>query len=167
MSLIRYQSPELSAWTPYERLSTLRDEMNRLFEGTVSRSGRDSGLFGGWTPPLDVHQDRDNIFVTVELPGLKKEEIEITIHDGTLSVAGERKSEAGSKEGESVQERALLRTVPKKRCASGSGGLRQSDGSLQGRDLVGDAAESRRSKTEANRGERLVTRQIQHRRTTL
>ncbi len=103
MSIIRYQSPEISAWTPYERLSTLRDEMNRLFEGTASKSARDSGLFGGWSPALDVHQDRDSIYVTVELPGLKKEEIEITIHDGALSVAGERKSEAKAGDGESYR----------------------------------------------------------------
>src|SRR5687767_6216769 len=73
MSLIRYQVPELSTWSPTDRLSTLRDEMNRLFD--FSWPSRDSGLFSGWTPALDVFDDKDNLVVKAELPGMKKEDI--------------------------------------------------------------------------------------------
>lgn len=97
MSLIRYQFPELSNWSSSDRLSSLRDEVNRLFDFTWP--SRDSGLFSGWSPALDVFDDKDNFVVTVELPGLKKEEINLSIHDGVLTISGERKHERDEKDG--------------------------------------------------------------------
>lgn len=97
MSLIRYQFPELSNWSSFDRLSSLRDEVNRLFDFTWP--SRDSGLFSGWSPALDVFDDKDNFVVTVELPGLKKEEINLSVHDGVLTISGERKHERDEKDG--------------------------------------------------------------------
>jgi HSP20 family protein len=101
MSLIRYQSPELSTWSPINRLASLQDELNRLFDFSVP--SRDSGLFSGWSPALDLYDDKENLVVKVELPGMKKEEIEISIHDGVLSVSGERKHETEKTEGQSFR----------------------------------------------------------------
>ncbi len=103
MNLIRYQHPTLASWGPFDRLSTLRDEVNRLFDGSFPGFGRDSGLFSGWSPALDVHQDKDNVFVQVELPGMKKEEIDIRLQDGTLVISGERKHEEEGKDGETFR----------------------------------------------------------------
>jgi HSP20 family protein len=102
MSLIRYQAPELNTWSPFDRLTSIRDEMNRLFEG-IPTMARDSGLFSGWSPALDVYQDKDHVFVKAELPGMKKEDIEITLHDGLLTLSGERKHESENKEGDSFR----------------------------------------------------------------
>ena len=101
MSLIRYQFPETSNWSPTDRLSTLRDEVNRLFD--FSWPSRDSGLFSGWSPALDVHDDKDSLSVQVELPGVKKDEIDIALHDGVLTVSGERKIERERKEDETFR----------------------------------------------------------------
>lgn len=46
-----------------------------------------------WSPALDVHDDKDAFTVTLEAPGLKKEDFEIAWHDGVLSIAGDRKKE--------------------------------------------------------------------------
>jgi len=97
MSLIRFQTPELSNWTPFDRLSTLRAEMNRLFE--FSPPSRDTGLFSGWSPALNVYEDKESFVVTCELPGMKKEQIDISLHDGTLAISGERKHEHEASEG--------------------------------------------------------------------
>ena len=88
MSLIRYQTPQLSNWQSFDRLSSLRNELDRLFD--LSWSGRDSGLFSGWSPSLDVFDDKDQFVVNAELPGLKKEEINVSFEDGVLSLSGER-----------------------------------------------------------------------------
>src|SRR5437773_2480162 len=101
MSLIRYQMPELSNWSPVDRLSTLRDEMNRLFD--FSWPSRDSGLFSGWSPALDVFDDKDSFVVKAELPGMKKEDINLSLHDGVLTISGERKFERENKEGETFR----------------------------------------------------------------
>lgn len=96
MSLLRYQMPELSNWSSFDRLASFRDEVNRLFDFTWP--SRDSGLFSGWSPALDVFDDKDNLAVKVELPGMKKDEINLTIHDGVLTVSGERKKERATAE---------------------------------------------------------------------
>ena len=77
--------------------------MNRLFDGSFPGSRRDGGLFSGWNPSLDVYQDKDNVFVKAELPGMKKEDIEISLEDGVLTIAGERKHEEEGKQGESFR----------------------------------------------------------------
>ncbi len=106
MSLIRYQSPELAAWPALDRWSNLRDELNNLFEMPLwSNFGRQSQLFSGWTPALDVYQNNDNVIVMIELPGMRKEDIEISLHDGMLTISGERKSESKDSENAERTER--------------------------------------------------------------
>jgi len=56
-----------------------------------------------WNPAVAVYTDKDQFTVVVELPGLKKEEIEISLHDDTLTISGERKREQ-SNEQESLTE---------------------------------------------------------------
>lgn len=90
--LTRWQRPNLGLPT-FGRLSSLRDELDRLFEFPLAELARGSQLLSGWTPALDVFEDKDNVIVKAELPGMKKEEIEVSLHDGTLSISGERKNE--------------------------------------------------------------------------
>lgn len=101
MAIIRYQEPQLASWSPFDQLATLRDEMNRLFEGSFGM--RDFGLFSGWSPALDVYEDKDNVIVKLEVPGMKKEEIDISLHDGMLTITGERKQEKQAGEGETFR----------------------------------------------------------------
>ena len=92
-NLIRWRRPELSNWPGFGGLTDLREEIDRLFEVPLAELARGSRLLGGWTPALDLFEDKDNVYVRVELPGMKKEEIELSLHDGSLSVSGERKGE--------------------------------------------------------------------------
>ena len=95
MSIIRYQTPDLSAWSSPNRWANLRDEIDTMFELPFwSTLGRQTQLFNGWSPALDLYQNADNVVAIVELPGMRKEDIEISLHDGTLTVSGERKSES-------------------------------------------------------------------------
>jgi HSP20 family protein len=75
--------------------------MNRLFELSLPGfGGREDRLLGVWSPPLDVFQDKDQVFVKTELPGMKKEDILISLHENTLTLSGERKQEQEVKEGD-------------------------------------------------------------------
>ena len=96
MTLIR-QAPELASWSPTDRRSNLMDELNSFFELPFwSSSARAGQLFTGWSPALDLYQSNDNMIAVVELPGMRKEDIEISLHDGTLTISGERKRETSS-----------------------------------------------------------------------
>ena len=102
MSLIRYQAPETSTWPSFDRWASLRDEMNRLFDlPTMSNLARQAQLFSNWAPVLDLYQTADNVVAVVELPGMRKEDINISLHDGMLTIAGERQSSSG--EGENAE----------------------------------------------------------------
>ena len=108
MSLIRYQSPELTAWPSLDRWSSLRDDLNSLFElplwSSIARHGQ---LFSGWSPALDLYQNNDNVVAVIELPGMRREDIEISLHDGTLTIGGERKSESSNGEKAERTERYI------------------------------------------------------------
>lgn len=93
MNLTRWQRPALATWPTFGRLTDLRDEIDRLFEVPLAELTRPSQWLSGWTPALDVYEDKDNLFVRVELPGMKKEDIDLSLHDGSLSISGERKSQ--------------------------------------------------------------------------
>jgi HSP20 family protein len=67
--------------------------MNRLFETPLGDAVQSPDLFGGWTPAVDLYEDNDHLIVRVELPGMNKESIDISLHEGVLTVAGERKAE--------------------------------------------------------------------------
>ena len=105
MRLARFNNLDLQNWDPFRQLSTLREEIDRLFDEPLAsaRTPQDFWLSGGW-PTMEVHEDRDNLVVTVEVPGMKKEDIDLTLHDGVLSISGERKVD------EKYQEAASHRT---------------------------------------------------------
>jgi HSP20 family protein len=99
-NLTRWQRPDLSLWPGFGRLTNLRDEIDRLFESPLAELARSSQLLSGWTPALDVSEDKDNVYVRVEVPGMRKEDIEVSLHNGSLSISGERKSEEKFKDAE-------------------------------------------------------------------
>ncbi|MDD5138682.1 MAG: Hsp20/alpha crystallin family protein [Verrucomicrobiales bacterium] len=82
MKLIQCERPGLVG-LGFGRLSNLQDELDRLFESPLT----------GWAPAVDVHEDKDSFIVSTELPGLKREDIEVTLQDGALVISGERKAE--------------------------------------------------------------------------
>lgn len=100
-SLTRWQRPEFATWPGFGRLTGLREEIDRLFEAPLAELTRTSQLLSGWTPTLDLYEDKDNLYVRAELPGMKREDIEVSLHEGTLSLSGERRSE-GEYEGADV-----------------------------------------------------------------
>ncbi len=82
MNLIQYQRPGL-VWPGFGRLTNLQDELDRLFESPLT----------GWAPALEVHEDKDNFTIRVEVPGLKREDIAVSLQDDALVISGERKEE--------------------------------------------------------------------------
>ncbi|HEY4638416.1 MAG TPA: Hsp20/alpha crystallin family protein [Candidatus Udaeobacter sp.] len=102
MNLIRYHAPDSAPWSALDRWSNLRDELNSFFDMPFSSGfGRTSQLFTGWSPALDLYETGDHFAAIIELPGMRKEDIDISLHDGTLTISGERKHESNN--GETAQ----------------------------------------------------------------
>lgn len=92
MNLLRWQTPELTAWPSFGELSILRSELGRLFEAPLNELARNSSSRFG--PALDIYEDKENFVVKANLPGMKKEDIDVSLHNGSLSISGERKNES-------------------------------------------------------------------------
>jgi HSP20 family protein len=97
MRLARLQTPSALTWPRFGRLTDLRDEIDRLFDLSLGDWDSASPWMSGWVPALDVYENKDGFVVKAEMPGMKKEEIEVSLNAGTLSICGERKQESESK----------------------------------------------------------------------
>ncbi|MGE0027728.1 MAG: Hsp20/alpha crystallin family protein [Thermoleophilia bacterium] len=76
-------------WDPFADLLPMRREFERLLVPLAG--GFESNLPTRWAPTADVIESEDAIVITAELPGVKDEDVEITVHDGMLRIAGERR----------------------------------------------------------------------------
>jgi HSP20 family protein len=98
--LVPYQKGGLS---PLTELNRIRSEINRIFEDPFNFTLPSTTLFEGWEPSVDVYEDKDKITVKAELPGMKKEEIDVSLVGDTLTISGERKHEEEKREGETYR----------------------------------------------------------------
>jgi HSP20 family protein len=99
MNIARYQrNPQPELPSAFNRLSNLREEMDRLFDASFGPFFGSSASFSGWAPALDVYEDKDQFTMVAELPGFKKDQVEISLHQGALTISGERKQESQGKE---------------------------------------------------------------------
>jgi HSP20 family protein len=100
MNIVRYQRyPHSDVSVTLGRLTNMREELDRAFESSFGSFLRPLGSLNRWNPAVDVYQDKDQFTVYAELPGLKKEEIEISFHGETLTIGGERKREGKTEDG--------------------------------------------------------------------
>jgi len=86
----------IKRWDPFRELISLRDDMDRLFSSFFGRPSIEEQE-GVWAPVIDLEEDNENFLVKAELPGLKKEDIKISVRGNLLTITGERKQEAETK----------------------------------------------------------------------
>ncbi|MDH3442453.1 MAG: Hsp20/alpha crystallin family protein [Deltaproteobacteria bacterium] len=85
---------ELVRWEPLDALSRIHFRINDLFDETFSRSrSYHTSTNGEWAPPVDILESGDSYLIRAEIPGMKKEDFNLEVKDGTLSLSGERKFE--------------------------------------------------------------------------
>ena len=86
MPIVRYD--------PFRDLRTLQDEVNRLFSSNLSRTFDDEGIArGAWMPSVDIYENKDQIVLEAELPGMNREDFDLTIENNVLTLRGERRFE--------------------------------------------------------------------------
>jgi len=87
MTIVRYD--------PFRDLRTLQEEVNRLFSTNLTRAfGDDEGIGrGAWAPSVDIYENKDQIVLEAELPGMKQEDFDLSIENNVITLRGERKFE--------------------------------------------------------------------------
>jgi HSP20 family protein len=98
MNLIRWQPRTVTRMGPPRELGTLTGELERIFDCSFGDSDR-GPCSRPAVPPLDVIEEENRYVVRADLPGLTKDDIEITYQDGTLTIRGERKERDESNPG--------------------------------------------------------------------
>ena len=83
---------------PFQDVRRLQSEMNRLFQNAASGSA--SGF-----PAVNVYASQDGVVITAELPGVRSEDLDVTVHRDTVTLRGERRDEAQDARGYHRRER--------------------------------------------------------------
>jgi HSP20 family protein len=92
LTMILRRLPSLPTWsTGFRDLEVARRDMERLFDSLSDFTGfRSAGVF----PAINVSEDTESVYVRAELPGVKSENLDITMENDTLTIAGERQPAA-------------------------------------------------------------------------
>jgi len=78
---------DLARWEPFDGLNLV----NNLFEDSWRRAQHTPAAV--WYPPVDILESKDSYLIRAELPGMKKEDFNLELNEGTLTLSGERKAE--------------------------------------------------------------------------
>jgi HSP20 family protein len=73
----------------------MSDDLNQLLDAVGFFGNRPRGMAGAglWAPSLEIQQKKDALVVRADLPGVKPEEVDVTVEDGALVISGERRQE--------------------------------------------------------------------------
>jgi HSP20 family protein len=88
MSLVR--------WEPFRELVNLQDSINRVFDDNIHYLGKYANrgnLTQGWMFPVDIRDNGSAIVLQAEIPGMNKEDINVSYNDNVITIRGERKDE--------------------------------------------------------------------------
>jgi HSP20 family protein len=83
-------------WDPFREMEDMTARLNRLFTrpfGTMEGAGRGYD----WAPSMNISETPKSYVVSAELPGVKKEDVRVTVESGVLTIAGERRQELEEK----------------------------------------------------------------------
>ncbi len=89
----------LVKWNPFRELEDVSSRLNRIFGRTPSRTGSENEMLtaADWMPSVDISETDSAYLIKGEIPGVKKEDVKVTIQDGLLTIQGERKQEKEEK----------------------------------------------------------------------
>lgn len=98
MALIKWRSPDI--FESFRDLLDLQREMNRLFDASLGRRvAKNQDIADtGWVPAVDIYDNKDNLVIKTDLPGMTQKDIDVSVEDDVLRIKGERKKETETKE---------------------------------------------------------------------
>ena len=89
----------LVKWDPFRELEDVSNRLNRLFGQSLARSESGQNMLAvvDWAPSVDISETDSEYLIKGEIPGVKKEDVKVSIQDGMLTIQGERKQEKEEK----------------------------------------------------------------------
>jgi HSP20 family protein len=81
----------ISRWDSFSGLNSLQDQVNRLFEDTVSRGRSGNSDLATWAPAVDIYETEQELVVKADLPEVEENDIDLRVENSTLTLRGERR----------------------------------------------------------------------------
>jgi len=89
---------QLIPWDPFQELEDMHNRLSTLFSrAPARRTGKEAITVAEWAPFVDITEDDKAYVIKAELPEVKKDEVKVSVENGVLSIAGERKHEKEQK----------------------------------------------------------------------
>jgi HSP20 family protein len=85
-------------YEPFRGLSTLHDQVNRLFNESVLRGQAQDSAITTWAPAVDIYETPNELVVKADLPDVNEKDIDIRVENNLLTIRGERKFESSVSE---------------------------------------------------------------------
>jgi HSP20 family protein len=86
----------MTQWDLVRELASMQDRMNRIWGNVYDRGREDVSGGGAWLPAVDIYETGEKeIVLKAELPGLKREDIDLTVENNTLTIRGNRRRDDG------------------------------------------------------------------------
>jgi HSP20 family protein len=82
----------IARWEPFRGVTTLQDQINRLFNDAFERTGEQSSL-SAWAPAVDIYETEQELVVKADLPDVDPKDLDIRVENNLLTIRGERKFE--------------------------------------------------------------------------
>jgi len=87
----------ITRWDPFRNLSTLQDQVNRLFE-TNFPARSDNSALTTWAPAVDIYETENELVIKADLPEMNEKDLDVRVENNMLTLRGERKFEEKVKE---------------------------------------------------------------------
>jgi HSP20 family protein len=81
----------MTRWEPFRGLNTLQEQVNRLFEDSVTRTRSSQAELASWAPAVDIFETENELVVKADLPDVQEKDIDVRVENNTLTIRGERK----------------------------------------------------------------------------
>jgi len=89
----------ITRWQPFRELFSLQERMNQVFNDFIPEMNEPLSITTSWfAPKTDIYEEDDRIVLDMELPGMREEDLNLTLEGNTLTVSGERKMEKERKQ---------------------------------------------------------------------
>ncbi|MDH5356357.1 MAG: Hsp20/alpha crystallin family protein [Gammaproteobacteria bacterium] len=85
---------DMTVWNPFREMENMLERYNQATRRGISTLGLDTDIgFTEWAPTVDIEENDDNFMIKADLPGVTKDDIDIRLENGVLSISGEKRVE--------------------------------------------------------------------------
>jgi len=88
----------ITRWDPFRNISTLQEQVNRLFENSVQGGRSDNSALTTWAPAVDIYETENELVLKADIPDMNENDFDIRVENNMLTIRGERKFEQKVKE---------------------------------------------------------------------